>query len=305
MTPIALGLVLGLGLWLLWSWHLARRPRLEARIAPHVRASLADELRRRDTTVSPLPTVERLLAPVVRDGVRVMRRWGSSTADVEARLARAGMTITADQFRASQVVWALAGLAVGTAGAVVLGAARGTSPFALTIIALSCAVAGIVLRDLVLTQAIRRRESRILAELPTIAELLALSVAAGEGAHAALARVSSSTTGVLSASLTEALGYARTGVPLAQALTRMADGSGVPALTRFATGVATAVERGTPLADVLRAQAMDVRAEQRESLMVEGGRREILMMLPVVFVILPVTIVFAVYPGAAAINLGL
>lgn len=305
MTGIVVGLALGLGLWLLWSWRLARRPRLADRIAPHVRSSVADEVRRRDVTVSPLPTVERLLAPVVRDGVRMMRRWGSSTADVEARLARAGIALTADQFRASQVVWALAGLAAGTAGAVVLGAVRGTSPVALTVIALSCAVGGVVARDLVLTQTIRRRETRILAELPTIAELLALSVAAGEGAHAALARVADSTTGVLAASLTEALGFARTGVPLAQALTRMADGSGVPALTRFATGVATAVDRGTPLAEVLRAQAADVRSEQRESLMVEGGRREILMMVPVVFVILPVTIVFAVYPGAVAINLGL
>ena len=42
---------------------------------------------------------------------------------------------------------------------------------------------------------------------------------------------------------------------------------GVPSVARFAQGVAVAVERGTPLADVLHAQAADVR---------EAGRRELI-----------------------------
>jgi tight adherence protein C len=58
-----------------------------------------------------------------------------------------------------------------------------------------------------------------------------------------------------------------------------------------------AVERGTPLADVLRAQAMDVREAGRRRLLEIGGRKEIAMMVPVVFLILPVTVVFALYPG--------
>jgi tight adherence protein C len=44
--------------------------------------------------------------------------------------------------------------------------------------------------------------------------------------------------------------------------------------------VATAVERGTPLADVLRAQAQDVREAGRRALMEEGGKKEIAMMIP-------------------------
>ena len=43
-----------------------------------------------------------------------------------------------------------------------------------------------------------------------------------------------------------------------------------------------AVERGTPLADVLRAQAQDVREEGRRALMETGGRKEVLMMVPVI-----------------------
>ncbi len=57
------------------------------------------------------------------------------------------------------------------------------------------------------------------------------------------------------------------------------------------------MQRGTPLAEVLRAQAQDVREDSRRTLMEQGGKKEILMMIPVVFLILPVTVLFAVYPG--------
>ena len=76
-------------------------------------------------------------------------------------------------------------------------------------------------------------------------------------------------------------------------------------LRRFADGVATAVDLGTPLAEVLRSQAQDVRDAGQRALMEEGGKREIAMMVPVVFLILPVTVIFAVFPGLTTIRLGL
>ena len=62
-------------------------------------------------------------------------------------------------------------------------------------------------------------------------------------------------------------------------------------------GLVVAIERGTPLADVLRAQAADVREVGKRALLEAGGRKEISMMVPVVFLILPVTVLFALYPG--------
>ena len=49
--------------------------------------------------------------------------------------------------------------------------------------------------------------------------------------------------------------------------------------------------------DVLRAQAVDVREAGKRALLEAGGRKEVSMMLPVVFLILPVTVLFALYPG--------
>jgi hypothetical protein len=41
-----------------------------------------------------------------------------------------------------------------------------------------------------------------------------------------------------------------------------------------------ATERGTPLGDVLRAQAADVREQHKRDLIEAGGRREVLMLVP-------------------------
>ena len=169
-----------------------------------------------------------------------------------------------------------------------------------------CGLAGgLVVHDLALTRRVRRREARILAELPTVAELLALTVAAGEGALGALERVGRTVRGDLADEIRRAVADTRSGTPLGTALERLADRTGLPPLARFTEGIAVAVERGTPLSDVLRAQAADVREAGRRALIETGGRKEIGMMVPVVFLVLPVTVVFAVFPGLAALRIEL
>jgi tight adherence protein C len=134
--------------------------------------------------------------------------------------------------------------------------------------------------------------------------LLALSVAAGEGASGALERVASRSNGALADELGRALADTRAGAPLLVALERLAERTSLPDLRRFVDGIVVAVERGTPLADVLRAQAVDVREAGRRRLIETGGRREIAMMVPVVFMLLPLTVVFALFPGFYGLSLG-
>jgi tight adherence protein C len=178
-------------------------------------------------------------------------------------------------------------------------------PAPLVLLVLLAGLAGAAARDYQLSRDVTARESLLLAELPTVAELLALSVSAGEGAVGALERVVRTTRGELSGELAATLADARSGTPLTVALERLADRTGLPGLARFAEGVAVAVERGTPLAQVLRAQAQDVREQGRRALMESGGRKEVLMMVPVVFLILPVTVMFAAFPSLAVLRVGL
>jgi tight adherence protein C len=300
-----LGLVFGLGCWLVARRvPYARRPSLDDRLAPYLRDAPRPSrlLGQRPTVPSPFPVIERLLSPVMADAVAAVERAVGGSGSVRRRLERAGLDPDVEAFRAEQVVWAavcggaatvVAGLlwsrgSVGAAGAVVLVLLGG--------------VAGLLGRDQVLSRRADAREERILAEFPTTAELLALAVGAGEGAVGALERVCRFSRGELAGELRRCLADARAGAALPAALQRLGERTGLPSLVRFVDGIVVAVERGTPLAEVLRAQAEDVREVGRRALMEAGGRKEIAMMVPVVFLVLPVTVLFAVFPGIAYLS---
>ena len=276
-----------------------RRPRLDDRLAPYLRdAPRPSRLLSDARALTPFPTLERLLGPLLRDAAAFVDRTIGGSASVRRRLDQAGRAVTLENFRIEQVLWGAAGLLVGVVLAVV-SAVRGSGarPVAFLVLALVFALVGVLGRDRALTNEVSRREARMITEFPTIAELIALSVAAGEGAVGALERVTKLSRGELSRELGRALADARAGASLVSALEGMAARTSLPALARFVDGMAIAVERGTPLADVLRAQATDVREQGRRSLLEAGGRKEIAMLVPVVFLVLPVTVVFALFPG--------
>ena len=305
-TGAMIGLLGGLGLLLVVAWFRARRITLHARLAPALRPRDATSgLLREHPVRSPFPVVERLLAPWLADLAGWFERLGSPRAEVRRRLDRAGSTESVDQFRARQVVWTVAGLVVGLALALLIGATRGFAALPLALLVVITGACGFAVCDQLLTRQITQREERMVAEFPTVAELLALAVTAGEAPISALERVASTARGELSVEIRRTLADVRAGAPIGVALTDMADRTGLPSLTRFAEGVAVALERGTPLAEVLRAQAQDVRESGRRALMEAGGRKEVVMLIPVVFLILPVTVVFAVFPTLATLRIDL
>jgi len=282
-----------------------RRPRLVDRLAPYLDdAPRPSRLLLRPAERSSFAVLERLIGPLLRDAARWCDRILGGAASVRRRLDQSGTTTTLEQFRIEQVLWGAGGLLFGLMFAAV-AAARGSAahPAFFLIVACVLAVAGVLARDRALTIAVARRERRMLAEFPTIAELLALAVGAGEGAVGALDRVTTLAGGELARELSRALADARAGASLVVALERMAARTSIPALARFVDGIAVAVERGTPLAEVLRAQAVDVREEGRRRLLETAGRKEIAMLLPVVFFVLPVTVVFALFPGFYSLSL--
>jgi tight adherence protein C len=301
------GLLGGLGAALVWRrlpWR--RRPGLDERLAPYLRDAVPASRLLALTAAprSPLGTVELLLAPVMADAVRWVERMAGGAAGVRRRLDQLGDGRSVEQFRAEQVVWGVLGAVAGVALALtgVVAGSGGSVPQVLGLLLVG-GFLGVLGRDQLLTTHVRRREQRILAEFPAVAELLALSVAAGEGAVGALERVSRTCSGELSAELRRTLADARAGACLVQALERLAARTNLPVLARFVDGVAVAIERGTPLGDVLRAQAQDVRELSRRRLIENGGRKEIAMMVPVVFLVLPITVLFAVFPGLAVLEL--
>ncbi|OAA19712.1 tight adherence protein C [Frankia sp. EI5c] len=319
-----LGLLLGTGLVIvIFRSPPARRVRLADRIDPYLRDTpspsrlLADGVgvggaststekparhrgraRAESAPAFGLGTVEALLRPFVEDVAARLDRFLGGRAALTRRLVQAGGHTSIEEFRVEQVIAAVAGALLG-ASVLALRALLGVGPPALVGVALVIAgtAGGIVARDWWLTRAIREREDRMLMEFPTVAELLALAVTAGESAIGALERVSRLTRGELGTELRLALADAHSGATLVQALEGIAARTSLAPLTRFVDGMAVAIERGTPLADVLRAQAVDVREAGKRQLLEAGGRKEIAMMIPVVFLILPTTVIFAFYPA--------
>jgi tight adherence protein C len=278
-----------------------RRPQLAVRVLPYVR-DLPHAAR---PPAVPVQTgaFRALFGPMLTSAAQGLERVLGGNASIRRRLERANLPLTVHDFRVEQVLWGLVGFGA-TAAVSLLVALR--SPGRTLPLLVLCAVAfalGVLLRENRLTAQVTERERRILAEFPTVAELLALAVGAGEGPVPALDRVVTRSTGELSADLGAVLADIRTGTPVAAALDGLARRSGLPVVARFAEGMAVAIERGTPLAGVLHAQAADVREAGRRALIESGARKEIVMMVPVVFLVLPVTVVFAFWPGVVGLHL--
>lgn len=293
-----LGLLVALGLALVYQGlPRHRRATLDDRLAPYLRDTPKPSRLLAIDDVSLIAVIPTVLRPLVTDLAQRVESVLGGTASVRRRLLRAGRKPDTDHFRAEQVVYGFAGAVLGGILGIVYVTGQGRSPIFLLVLVLLGFAIGVVMRDTLLSREADRREARMLAEFPTVAELLALAVGAGEGAAGALERVVRLSGGELSDELGRCLADARAGASLPSALQGLADRTGLTSLARFVDGIVVAVERGTPLSDVLRAQAQDVREQGRRLIMEAGGKKEIAMMVPVVFGVLPVTILFALFPG--------
>lgn len=291
----------GLGLVLVLSRAVTvRRGDLAIRVLPYVRDVPSAS---RQPRMRPEGPFRAVFGPLLTSAADAVERVLGGSTSVRRRLERARLPITVHDFRVEQVMWGLVALATTAVPALVFSL---RSPGRTVPLLVLCGVAfafGVLLRENRLTAQVTSRERAVMAEFPTLAELLALAVGAGEGPVAALDRVATRSQGEMSADIRAVLAEVRTGTPLVAALDGLATRTGLPAVARFAEAMAVAVDRGTPLAAVLHAQAADAREAGRRALIESGARREVLMMVPVVFLILPVTVLFAFWPGVVGLHL--
>ncbi|WP_111719334.1 type II secretion system F family protein [Homoserinimonas sp. OAct 916] len=301
---VVCGTVLGLGLWSLVSMMPSlRRPRLADRLAPYL-LDVSSEARIMVSraTVNPLPVIGGLFAPVARRARLLLAAAVGSAEPTILRLAQAGSSVTLEEYRSRQLVWGLAGCG---AGLLVAAGVGGSAPTVVYLLApVLGGVLGVLTSDRWLQRMASARIRRIAAELPTVLEFLTLSLSAGDGVVGSLRRVSEVSTGELAAEFRLVLADVNTGVPLGAALSRLAARVRLPALSRCVEQLIGALDRGTPLSEVLRAQAQDSRDETKRDLLEMAGKKEVAMLVPLVFLILPATIIFAIFPGIHVLRAG-
>lgn len=146
------------------------------------------------------------------------------------------------------------------------------------------------------------QKKSIETEFPAFAEIYTILVVAGESPTLALIRIAESIEGNFGALLKSASDEIQRGGGLHTALERISHISASKIVRRFVDALIIAMERGTPLAEVLHRQVEDARRFQQAEITRLAGRAEIALMIPVVFLILPISVLFALWPSYLALG---
>ena len=303
-VSLLIGSLLGVGAWLVAS-SIPRigRPRLAERVAPYV-ADFSGEARGRQAAERAAPVFGVVLAPVVHRIRALATNWLGGGEIVTRRLRQAGSALDVERFRAEQLAWGAAAFAAATGLAIwAPGLMMMPTPVRIAVPFLAAAC-GVVARDWVLQRRARQRLARISDELPTVLEFLTLSLTAGESMLDAIRRVSRVGSGELSREFAGVVAAVGAGVPVSVAIKGLRDDLDHAALSRALDQVLGALERGAPLASVLASQAGDAREQAKRTIIELAGRKEIAMLVPLVFLILPITIAFALLPGYLVLQTG-
>jgi tight adherence protein C len=145
---------------------------------------------------------------------------------------------------------------------------------------------------------------RALFELPELMDLITVSLRAGDGVYRSFATVIPRCDGEIAREFSKAIKAVEYGAAFGAEIRRVAEVLPHPQVAEFVAKVSISLERGTPLAQMLSEQALSVREEIKSRLLRQAGRNETRMLIPLVFLILPVTVLFAIYPSLELLNFG-
>jgi tight adherence protein C len=243
---------------------------------------------------------ERVLQPLERKLARLVLRVNPRTSveAVTAKLLAAGLArrISPTTFLAGKGVLGVSGLVLGAlygrpyaggAGSILLGLAVAGFAFALP--------------DMVLSRRARQRKEAVCVDLPDALDLLAVSVEAGLGFDAAIAKLNDHMEGPLADEFGLALNEMRIGETRAEALRRMCDRVPAPELQSFVRAVIQSEQLGMSMGRILRVQATDSRLRRQAAGEEKAMKAPIKMLFPTVFFIFPS--MFIVVLGPTMLNL--
>jgi tight adherence protein C len=148
-----------------------------------------------------------------------------------------------------------------------------------------------------------RKNARVLYELPDFINLLAVGVAAGESLHSSLSIVTSRASGLVALEFQIAMKALELGSSLDKELQSISNRLPQAQLAEFCNKLLISLKRGTSLSHVLTEQAQSIRSEIQIQRIKQAGKNETRMMVPLVFLILPVTVLFAIFPSLSLMNI--
>jgi tight adherence protein C len=222
----------------------------------------------------------------------------ATTDRVGHRLVSAGLarTISPQGFLATKVVLGAAGAVLGGLVLVLsVGGARGL------LLLCGLALLGFFGPDLYVNRRAGSRREQLRRELPDALDILAVSVEAGLGFDAALARLGDHMRGPLVEEFTLTLNEMRVGESRQNALKKMAQRVDVPEFHTFVQAILHADHLGSPLGRVLRVQADEARKRRQVAAEERAMKAPVKMLIPILLFIFPAMFVVILGPAVSAI----
>ncbi len=178
----------------------------------------------------------------------------------------------------------------------------GQAPLEATFISIAIGVFTYFYSERSLSKRVKEFRQGVDAEFPAIIEMLSLALSAGETPLAALKRVSIRAHGSLAIEFSQVIERVQTGVPFHISLDAMGRSSHSVMIRRFVDALIIAMLRGAPVIEVLQRNAQEAREAQRNQVLSAASKAEVSMMVPIVFLILPISILFALWPSLSNLN---
>jgi tight adherence protein C len=284
-------LVLGIGCLALGAFQLTR-PRLAAdrdrRAALETVRAAAQRGVQTPETQRESVLLKRLSALLVGVHTKVWRK--ESPDDITAQLLRAGASrrLTAEVFMAGRV--ALTAFALFAGLSIADGGRR-------IVLALVFGAAAVYLPGFFLKKAATNRAERIDGELPHFVDQLAIAIEAGMSFDAALSYLIDASDGPLTEEFRRVMTELRVGQSRRAALRSFADRIGTENTISFANAVLASEQLGSPLSNILRAQAADFRHVRQMHAEERAQKAPVKMLFPIAIFILPVLFVIILAPA--------
>lgn len=161
---------------------------------------------------------------------------------------------------------------------------------------------GYMLPNVLLKNAGDKREALMRNSLPDAIDLLTISVEAGLGFDAAVARVAKNTSGPLAQEFARLLQEMQLGIGRSEAMRAMGERTSLADLKSFCLAMVQADSLGIPIARVLRIQSHEMRTKRRQRAEEAAQKVPVKILFPVIFFILPT--IFIVVIGPVFLGMG-
>ena len=245
-------------------------------------------------------TIHRLLGPILAGMVYPLARLLMPMDDRELaiRLRQGGLFPDLEEAARTRVyrmrsLGLMVLYATGLGGIALLSGGSGTR---VILFMAAGAVLGALQVRARLFEMVRRRREAIRSELYTINQLVAMYARVGGGPIQGLRYVVGRARGIAVEEIAEVLHLHERGWAFAEAMARAEMLTPEPEAARTYRVMARSQEQGSDLADALLGLSKDLRAMRRDALRRAAARRRILMVIPVVVVLAPITMLFMAAP---------